>query len=106
MPAIVVTISVAFYWWHKSNKKKRRLEYLRGKYKDEKVVQNIMGACFWQGQTAEQLKDSLGVPTDIDTNILKTKKKELWKYQHQGGNRFRLRIMLENDIVVGWEQKA
>lgn len=106
VPAIVVTIVVVLYSWHKSNKKKKRLEYLRAKYKDEEIVQKIMGAYFWQGQTKEQLEDSLGAPIDIDTNVLKTKKKEVWKYQHQGGNHFRLRIMLENDVVVGWDQKA
>ena len=51
------------------------------------------------------LIDSLGQPQDIDTKVLKTKKKEIWKYNHNGGNRFGLRITLDNDIVVGWDQK-
>ena len=65
-----------------------------------------MNKNFWQGQTAEQLIDSLGRPEDIDQKILKTKKKEIWKYNHQGGNRYGLRITLDNDHVVGWDQKT
>lgn len=33
-----------------------------------------MKQSFWQGQTSEQLLDSLGNPKDIDVKILKTKK--------------------------------
>lgn len=106
VPAIVAIVALGLYWWNKSNKRKQRLGYLREKYKDEEVVEKIFAGYFWQGQTADQLIDSLGRPADIDNNVLKTKKKEVWKYRHQGGNRYGLRINLENDIVVGWDQKA
>jgi hypothetical protein len=106
VPGIMVITAVGLYCWNKSNKKKQRLDYLRNKYKVEEVVQRIFDGYFWQGQTADQLIDSLGQPADIDYNVLKTKKKEVWKYGHQGGNRYRLRITLENDIVVGWDQKG
>ncbi len=75
------------------------------KYQDKEVVDNIMRRQFWQGQTAEQLIDAIGEPEDIDVKVLKTKKKEIWKYDHQRGNRYELRITLDNDVVVGWEQK-
>tara|TARA_Y100000782_G_scaffold36115_1_gene40417 strand:+ start:43681 stop:43917 length:237 start_codon:yes stop_codon:yes gene_type:complete len=75
------------------------------KYHDEKIVNALMDKSFWQGQTAEQLMDSLGKPQDIDQKVLKTKKKEIWKYNHRGSNRYGLRITLDNDIVVGWDQK-
>jgi len=75
------------------------------KYQDDEIVQSIMNRSFWQGQTSEQLRDSLGNPVDIDEKILKTKKKEIWKYNPQGGNRFGLRITLDDDVVIGWEQK-
>ena len=75
------------------------------KYQDKEVVDNIMRRQFWQGQTAEQLIDAIGEPEDIDVKVLKTKKKEIWKYDHQSGNRYELRITLDNDIVVGWNQK-
>jgi hypothetical protein len=52
------------------------------------------------------LLDSLGHPADIDEKVLKTKKKEIWKYHHMGGNRFGLRITLELNQVVGWDEKS
>jgi hypothetical protein len=47
----------------------------------------------------------LGNPLDVDQKVLKTKKKEVWKYQPKGANRYALRVILENGLVVGWEQK-
>ncbi|AWK83236.1 hypothetical protein BST98_07060 [Photobacterium damselae] len=96
---------IVFYLWSKSNKTKKRREYLIDKYKDLSLVEDLMNQYFWVGQTAEQLIDSLGHPVDIEQKILKTKKKEVWKYSHQGGNRYSLRITLDNDHVVGWDQK-
>ncbi|MEH6785410.1 MAG: hypothetical protein V7688_16155 [Alcanivorax jadensis] len=86
--------------------KKQRRESLMAKYKDEDLVLALMNRSFWQGQTAEQLVDSLGRPHSVDQKALKTKKKEVWKYNHQGGNRYGLRITLDNDQVVGWDQKT
>lgn len=105
VPTIVGMMAIGFYWLYNSNKKKRKLTYLRNKYKDEEIVHKILAGYFWQGQTDDQLMDSLGKPMDIDEAVLKTKKKEVWKYQHQGGNRYGLRITLDDNIVVGWEQK-
>lgn len=105
VPVIVGVIAIGFYWLYNSNKKKGKLTYLRNKYKDEEIVQKIFAGYFWQGQTSDQLIDSLGKPMDIDEVVLKTKKKKIWKYQHQGGNRYGLRITLEDNTVVGWEQK-
>ncbi len=80
-------------------------EGLRLKYQDETITERIMNQTLWQGELAEQVKESLGTPEDIDQKVLKTKKKEIWKYGHEGGNRYRLRVTLENDIVVGWDQR-
>jgi hypothetical protein len=87
-------------------KKVRRIAYLRSKYDDEQIVQKIFQGYFWNGQTEEQLYDSLGPPVDVDTKALKTKTKEVWKYGHRGGNRYGLRITLENGCVSGWENKS
>lgn len=106
LPIVVVAASGLLYWWYNANKKKKRLSYLRGKYKDEELIQKIYNGYMWQGQTLEQLIDSLGQPVAMDKKVLKTKKKEIWKYGHQGGNRFSLRITLEDDVVVGWDKKA
>ena len=86
--------------------KRQRIELLKNKYNDDKIVEMIMEKTIWQGQTLEQLEDSLGRPVDIDTKVLKTKTKEIWKYDHRGGNRYGLRITLENGEVVGWDQKS
>lgn len=84
---------------------KRRFEYLQEKYQDAAVVEKIVTGTIWQGQSPEQLIDSLGKPHDTDEKVLKTKRKEIWKYQHEGRNRYKLRITLENDEVVGWDHR-
>ena len=84
----------------------RRLEQLRAKYGSEAIVQRILQRQYWQDQTEDQLRDALGPPVEIDDKRLKTLRREVWKYQKTGVNRFRLRITLENGVVVGWESKA
>ena len=103
---IIALVAVTLVVVIKAQNKKKRREALLHKYQDPETVAAIMTRSFWQGQTDEQLVDSLGNPEDIDQKVLKTKKKEIWKYHHQGGNRYGLRITLENDHVVGWDQKA
>lgn len=83
-----------------------RLAALTKKYGDQKIAEAIMRRAYWQGQTSEQLKDSLGPAVDIDEKVLKTKRKEVWKYFPAGGNRYGLRITLENDQVIGWDEKT
>lgn len=104
---------MAWYWWLAivllvfialSAMLARRMR-LTLKYKDEQLVEDLLDETFWQGQTAEQLRDSLGEPLDIDQKVLKTKTKEIWKYQETGKNRYALKITLENGVVVGWDQK-
>ncbi len=114
MSGIVVVVG-GYFWYRSKREKARQLELVRqeqarhaellNKYGDQKLVDAIMARSYWQGQTAEQLRDSLGHPVDIDEKVLKTKQKEIWKYHHIGGNRFGLRIMLENNQVVGWDEK-
>lgn len=104
---------MAWYWWliivvvlfvMVSLLLARRMR-LTMKYRDEQLVQNLLDERFWQGQTAEQLRDSLGEPLDIDQKVLKTKVKEVWKYEQTGKNRYGLKITLDNGIVVSWDQK-
>ena len=42
----------------------------------------------------------------VDNKVLKTKTKDIWKYNRTGTNRYGLRITVENDIVVGWDKKG
>ncbi len=84
---------------------RQRLTYLREKYGDEEVVQRIMRRVMWQGQTAEQLRDAVGNPLAVDNKVMATRKRETWKYRRAGSNRYRLRITLDDDVVIGWDQK-
>jgi hypothetical protein len=79
---------------------------LFAKYKKEQLVLDIMEGKFWKGQTEEQLQDSLGKPDVVDTVVLKTKRKEVWKYQEIQRGQFSLRVTLENGKVIGWDQKS
>jgi len=84
---------------------KWRRESLMRKYGDSDIVAKIMKGRFWQGQTEEQLLDSLGKPLNVEQKVLKNKTKETWKYNKTGKNRYALKVILENDKVVGWDQK-
>jgi uncharacterized protein len=75
---------------------------LVGKYGAE-IAARIVAHKVWQGMTVEQLIKSWGSPADIDCEIVKTRKKETWKYVQTGKNRFANRIYLENGIVIGWK---
>jgi len=86
-------------------RKKIRYSKLLAKYNDEELVRKIMRRTLWQGQTAEQVIDAIGEPKDIDQKVLKTKTKEVWKYFPSGRRRYGLRITLDNDEVVGWDEK-
>jgi len=101
-----VAAVIALVIWYNATQTNKRREKLMTKYQDNDLVEKLMERSFWQGQTSGQLLDSLGTPVDINKKILKTKKKEVWKYNHQSGNRYGLRITLDNDIVVGWDQKT
>jgi hypothetical protein len=85
--------------------RQKRLQYLLAKYGNQEIVHRIMNKTIWVGQTCEQLIDSLGRPADTDQKVLKTKSKEIWKYAHRGGNRYGLRITVEDGAVVGWDEK-
>lgn len=86
-------------------RREERRAYLLSKYRDGEIVEQIMAKRVWQGQTSDQLRDSIGAPMDTDEKVLKTKRREVWKYHHRGGNRYGLRITLDNGLVVGWDEK-
>lgn len=106
---------MAWYWWVMLVvaaffvlaycQERARRERLIKKYGDSDLVDRLMKRMFWQGQSEEQLMDSLGKPLDIDQKVLKTKTKEVWKYNRTGKGRYSLRITLENGEVVGWDKR-
>jgi hypothetical protein len=85
---------------------KKWVSYIKEKYhNDIEIVNAILNGQFWKGQSMEQLKDSLGSPAAIDKQVLKTKTKETWKYNETRKGQYALKIMLEKDLVVGWDMK-
>lgn len=84
---------------------KKKKERLLGKYGDPEIVEMIMQHCFWVGQTEEQLIDSLGIPEGKSVKKMKTRYREVWKYNQMGKNRYGLRITLDDRIVQTWERK-
>ena len=79
---------------------------LTAKYGDAAIVDRIMSRTIWQGQSEEQLIDSLGSPVDVDKKLYKKKTSQTWKYQQLSPKRFGLKVMLEDGCVVGWDQKS
>jgi hypothetical protein len=70
---------------------------------DVKTATKIVAGQLWKGQTAEMLRLSLGEPEAIEEKVLKTKVTRVYKYGASGPNRFKLKVKLDDDEVVGWE---
>ncbi len=81
-------------------------KYLMSKYGDAALVDLIMAKQIRQGMTLDQLVESWGRPADIDQKVYKTKIKYTYKYNQTGRNRFRDRVFVENDVVVGWQDRG
>lgn len=106
IPAAVVAAFLLLVLLMKIAKKRARVRYLRDKYQDEGIVQDILAKRFWIGQTAEQLTDSLGPAVATDHKFLKNKNRDIWKYNRHGVNRFGLRITVEDGYVTAWDKKS
>ena len=84
----------------------RKREDLLERFGDPAIVDDLLAQVIWQGETAEQVLASLGEPVAIEAKARRTKKQEVWKYGHEGGNRYRLRITLDDDTVVRWDMRT
>jgi len=102
---VLVGLGAACRPWADRFRLTRRRQALLAKYRDEAIVEKILSRTLWEGETAEQLLDSLGTPVDVDHKASKTRRTEIWKYAPDGANRYRLRIQLDDDVVVGWEHR-
>lgn len=102
---IICALILGGVMWSKRKQKQARIAQLHAKYSDPQIVMRILSGSYWQGQTVEQLLDSLGPAHSVDDNLLVTRKREVWKYQPSGVNRYRLRITLDDDVVVSWIQR-
>ena len=81
------------------------MTYLKQKYVNNRIVDRIFNGVLWQGESAKQLIDSKGKPDEIDKITVSGIRKEVWKYGHRGGKRYRLVVHLEKDVVVDWDGK-
>ena len=82
-------------WW--------RVRRLCRKYPAGPELDDMLAKVIWSGQQSQQVRDSLGAPHSVETLARKTKSKEIWKYGHEGGNRYRLRITLDDAVVSSWK---
>ena len=83
---------------------KQRLASLTARFGAEAAA-HIMRKDIWQGATPEMIMQSIGQPVDIDEQVLKTKTKRTFKYCQTGKNKFALRVMFEDGVCVGWDDK-
>jgi hypothetical protein len=107
--AALVLVIVAFFLgrsWLRKKAWQTRFASLAQRYGSEEVAEKIMNRMFWEGQTEEQLRESIGQPVAVDSQVMKTKTKEIWKYHEARKGQFLLRITLEKGKVVGWENKS
>lgn len=81
-----------------------REEALIGRFGRETAARLIAGE-IWIEQTAEQVREALGDPEEVEEKILKTKQREVWKYGRTGVNRFTTRITLDDGVVASWQRK-
>jgi len=86
VPSIIAAVIIALWIWGSTEAKKARKKALLEKYGNLGIVEKIISKIIWQNETAEQVLDSLGEPPARDTKILKTKQKEIWKYNPIGRN--------------------
>jgi hypothetical protein len=98
---VVLAAVCAASWWALQQRRRHLIE----RYGDAEIAHRIMRGMYWQGQTAEQLREALGEPADIDQKAMKTKVKEIWKYRPTGKRRYGLKITLDDGVVVGWDEK-
>jgi len=89
-----------------SKRREARFRDLVARFGSEEIARDIMEQKFWTGQTEEMLVEALGTPEAVDKQVLKTKRKEIWKYDERRKNQFALKITIENGRVVAWDKKS
>jgi hypothetical protein len=103
---VLVVLGIVLSRYQAAKRRQERFRALTERFGSEEIAQDIMDQKFWTGQTEEMLSESLGTPVAVDKQVLKTKRKEVWKYGEARKNQFSLRITVENGRVVGWDQKS
>lgn len=102
---LITVLFRAADFFRQRSRGQQRVLFLRSRYLDGEIAERIIAGQMWQGQSSEQLVDALGRPKSIEQKVFKARKREVWKYDHRGGNRYGLRVIMEDGVVVGWEAK-
>jgi hypothetical protein len=102
---VILLVGFGIFYFQKEKKAKRKADLLR-KYGDANIVEKILSKRIWVGQTKNELLDALGHPFDVDSKLMKTRSREIWKYNPNGKNRFGLRITLDDGRVAAWDSKV
>lgn len=103
-PALCFLLPISVVFW-KTIRAVRRRRRIFAKYGHTDTAHDIIRRMIWKGQTAEQLVDSLGDPIAVDSKLLQTKSREIWKYGRRGRNQFGTKITIDDGTVVGWDLK-
>lgn len=82
-----------------------RWSHLCGKY-GEDMARRVWTGRLWLECPIDAMIEMLGPPAGVDEKVLKTKTKHTYKYRPTGVNRYDLRVFVEEDRVVGWEDKS
>jgi hypothetical protein len=101
----LLLIVFGFLYFQNQKKAKRKAELLL-KYGDADLVEKILSQSIWAGQTKDELLDAIGKPAEVDSKLMKTRSREIWKYNPSGKNRFGLRVTLDDGRVAGWDKKS
>lgn len=72
---------------------------------DEHTAMMIMIGDPWEGATREMICEACGYPDEVEERVMKSKTRHVLKYRAESGRKIRLRVVLEDGIVVGWESK-
>jgi hypothetical protein len=82
-----------------------RLKALTKSFGAENALKIIKGE-YWKGMTSSMLREAMGEPFDVDETVYKTKTKLKYFYKpyitRQKTRKFRFRVDIEDNIVVGW----
>ena len=74
------------------------------------ITKKILSKDVWQAMSTAILIESLGNPGNIDETVYKTKTSKKYFYSpyrtKQNNIRYKFRVDLEDDIVVGWKDMA
>ncbi len=104
--AVGIIVALAVLWFvARALAKNSRYHRLMLKYGDDKLVMALLDRTIWQGMTAEQLRDAWGDPVSIEHKVMKTRTRDVFKYRQTAKNRFRDKVVLEDGVVTGWDQK-